>query len=88
MLSQYAVSIELTCGYHQLGRFLATLESEIPFVQTRALTVEAEHEGERLLRVGMECRFPRLNAEAFPPEVSPLNETPRMPVEEEKGEEK
>jgi len=80
MLESYEVKIDLQCGYHRLGHFLANLERDVPYIGIQGLTIVPAVDTSERLRISLRCFFPRFTEEGFPPEARPDRENPKVPV--------
>lgn len=79
MLESYEVKIDLQCGYHRFGHFLANLERDVPYVGIQGLSMVPGMDKSGRLKVSVRCYFPRFRVEGFAPEARPDRETPRVP---------
>lgn len=76
----YGVAVELTAGYHQLGRFLAELERDMQFMRLKAMSVESNpNELEGPLGITVTCFFPQFTADGVPPGSRPGSPKPTAP---------
>lgn len=78
LLAMYEVRIDLLCGYHRLGFFLANLEREMPFMLVRSLSIQGGTDNATQHKVTMKCAFPRFTREGFPPESRPDADLPEV----------
>ncbi len=77
LLENFSTRFELRGGYHQIGRFFAVLEKELPYALMRNLSISPQRRRGRdsqLLQANVTYRFPRFTEEGFPPEKRPSSE--------------
>ena len=69
--------VQIRAGYHELGRFLASLEKENRFMRVKSLSMsrsEKEIGSRAVLKVELVCVFPGFTEDGFPEEVRPSPE--------------
>ncbi len=77
LLDDLVVNVTLRCGYHQLGRFLDGLETAVPLMRLKSLSVGHDRSSaEPRLQIQIACWFPHLNQEAFPAVSHPKTAKP------------
>lgn len=80
MLNVFRVAINFSAGYHTLGRFIAAIERNNPYVHLGMLSITPQSRGdEHTLEVKMDCVFPRFSPKAFPTSAHPDEPLPVPP---------
>lgn len=79
LFEDYMIQVGMLGGYHDVGRFLAALETDNSYFRVDSLELRRESAKlENALGVTVVCAFPRLTEEAFPPEERPDAERPTV----------
>lgn len=80
LLNIFQVGVNFSADYHTLGKFIAAVERENPYVHVGLLTVKSQMRANQYsLEITLECAFPRFSQEAFPETVHPDAPLPAPP---------
>lgn len=79
LFREYVLSSEVECSYHDLGRFIATLENSNPLVHVDSMEIDAPNSQTGVARAAVRVSFLRFNKERFLPEEYPDPEAKTPP---------
>ena len=79
LIEEFAVNLDLSAEYHNFGRFLAELETRLPYSRIDSVSIGSggrrrESGSERRLGISMRYSVLRFTREAFPPAERPDDE--------------
>ena len=83
ILNVFRVGVDFSASYHTLGRFIAAIESNNPYVHVSLLTISGKSRGDDpRLNVTLECVFPQFARDVFPPSAHPDEPLPMPPSDD------
>jgi hypothetical protein len=78
LFEEYNVRSDINCTYHELGAFVAALETENPLMRVEGFELRGSSDMSGPLSVNLRLAFLRFNEGGFPAEERPDAENPRL----------